>query len=43
MTTAVVRMLRPAGHVVQVAASGGEALELMARETFDVTNGNRAR
>lgn len=36
MTKAVVRMLRPAGHVVSVAGSGEEALERMRSETFDV-------
>jgi PAS domain S-box-containing protein len=36
MTRAVVRMLRPAGHLVSVAGSGEEALERMASETFDV-------
>jgi CheY-like chemotaxis protein len=36
MTTAVVRMLRPSGHVVSVAASGEEALERLAEQTFDV-------
>ncbi len=36
MTKAVSRMLRPAGHLVKMAASGEEALELMAAETFDV-------
>jgi PAS domain S-box-containing protein len=35
MTKAVVRMLRPAGHLVSVASSGEEALERMATETFD--------
>ena len=33
---AVVRMLRPAGHVVSVAASAEEALEKLADQTFDV-------
>jgi PAS domain S-box-containing protein len=36
MTKAVVRMLKPAGHVVSVAASGEEALEKLAEQTFDV-------
>ena len=36
MTTAVVRMLRPSGHVVSVAASGEEALERLAEQAFDV-------
>jgi PAS domain S-box-containing protein len=36
MTKAVSRMLRPAGHLVTLAASGEEALELLADETFDV-------
>jgi CheY-like chemotaxis protein len=36
MTTVVVRMLRPAGHLVSVAGSGEEALELLARHTFDI-------
>ena len=36
MTRAVSRMLRPAGHQVKTAASGEEALALMAAETFDV-------
>ena len=36
MTRAVVRMLRPSGHVVTVASSGEEALQTMADQTFDV-------
>jgi CheY-like chemotaxis protein len=36
MTRAVVRMLKPSGHVVSVAASGEEALEKLAEQTFDV-------
>jgi PAS domain S-box-containing protein len=36
MTKAVVRMLRPSGHLVSVAASGEEALEQLATRTFDV-------
>jgi CheY-like chemotaxis protein/anti-sigma regulatory factor (Ser/Thr protein kinase) len=36
MTKAVVRMLKPSGHVVSVAGSGEEALEKMAEQTFDV-------
>jgi CheY-like chemotaxis protein len=36
MTKAVVRMLRPSGHMVSVAASGEEALARMATEAFDV-------
>ena len=36
MTKAVVRMLKPSGHVVSVAASGEEALEKLAEQTFDV-------
>ena len=36
MTKAVVRMLKPSGHVVTVAASGEEALEELAEQTFDV-------
>jgi two-component system cell cycle sensor histidine kinase/response regulator CckA len=36
MTKAIVRMLRPAGHLVSVAASGEEALARMAVEEFDV-------
>jgi PAS domain S-box-containing protein len=36
MTKAVSRMLRPAGHLVKTAASGEEALELLAVESFDV-------
>jgi CheY-like chemotaxis protein len=36
MTKAVVRMLRPSGHLVSVAASGEEALEKLAEQTFDV-------
>ena len=36
MTKAVVRMLKPSGHVVTVASSGEEALEKLAEQTFDV-------
>jgi len=36
MTKAVVRMLKPSGHVVSVAGSGEEALEELAEQTFDV-------
>jgi PAS domain S-box-containing protein len=36
MTKAVSRMLRPAGHVVKMAASGEEALAMLAAEPFDV-------
>jgi CheY-like chemotaxis protein len=36
MTKAVVRMLRPSGHLVSVAGSGEEALEKLAEQTFDV-------
>jgi CheY-like chemotaxis protein len=36
MTKAIVRMLRPAGHIVATACSGEEALERIATETFDV-------
>ena len=36
MTRAVVRMLKPSGHLVSVAASGEEALEKLAEQTFDV-------
>jgi CheY-like chemotaxis protein len=36
MTRAVVRMLKPSGHVVSVAGSGEEALEKLAEQTFDV-------
>jgi PAS domain S-box-containing protein len=36
MTKAIGRMLRPAGHLVKMAASGEEALQLLAAETFDV-------
>ena len=36
MTRAVVRMLRPSGHLVSVAGSGEEALEKLAEQTFDV-------
>jgi CheY-like chemotaxis protein len=36
MTKAVARMLKPSGHVVSVAASGEEALEKLAEQTFDV-------
>jgi CheY-like chemotaxis protein len=36
MTKAVERMLKPSGHHVAKAVSGEEALELLARESFDV-------
>ena len=36
MTKAVVRMLRPGGHTVNVAASAEEALDQLAVKTFDV-------
>jgi PAS domain S-box-containing protein len=36
MTKAVMRMLKPAGHMVSMAASGEEALEQLAGQTFDV-------
>jgi diguanylate cyclase (GGDEF)-like protein/PAS domain S-box-containing protein len=36
MTKAVVRMLKPSGHLVSVAASGEAALERLAEQTFDV-------
>jgi len=36
MTRAVVRMLKPSGHAVSVAASGEEALEKLAEHAFDV-------
>ena len=36
MTKAVVRMLKPSGHVVTVAASGEEALQELGEQTFDV-------
>lgn len=36
MTKAVVRMLKPAGHLVTTAASAEEALERLANEDFDV-------
>ena len=36
MTKAVVRMLKPSGHMVTVAASGEEALEKLIEQTFDV-------
>jgi PleD family two-component response regulator len=36
MTKAVVRMLKPSGHMVSVAASGEEALERLAEQTFEV-------
>lgn len=36
MTKAVVRMLRPSGHLVSVAGSGEEALAVLAKQTFDV-------
>jgi CheY-like chemotaxis protein len=36
MTKAVVRMLKPSGHLVSVAASGEEALEKLDEQMFDV-------
>jgi diguanylate cyclase (GGDEF)-like protein/PAS domain S-box-containing protein len=36
MTKAVVRMLKPSGHLVSVASSGEEALDKLAEQTFDV-------
>jgi CheY-like chemotaxis protein len=36
MTRAVARMLEASGHVVTAAASGEEALERLAEQTFDV-------
>jgi CheY-like chemotaxis protein len=36
MTKAVMRMLKPSGHVVSVAASGEEALQELGEQTFDV-------
>jgi diguanylate cyclase (GGDEF)-like protein/PAS domain S-box-containing protein len=36
MTKAVARMLKPSGHLVSVAGSGEEALETLAKQTFDV-------
>ena len=36
MTRAVVRMLKPSGHMVSVAGSGEEALEKLTEQTFDV-------
>jgi PAS domain S-box-containing protein len=36
MTKAVVRMLRPSGHLVTAAGSGEEALERLAEQSFDV-------
>jgi CheY-like chemotaxis protein len=36
MTKAVVRMLKPSGHLVSVAASGEEALKRLTEEPFDV-------
>jgi CheY-like chemotaxis protein len=36
MTKAVVRMLKPSGHLVTVAGSGEEALEKLAEQSFDV-------
>ncbi|MGI9145305.1 MAG: ATP-binding protein [Chloroflexota bacterium] len=36
MTKAVVRMLKPSGHLVSVAGSGEEALEKLVEQTFDV-------
>src|ERR1700682_193368 len=35
MTRAVVRMLKPSGHVVSVAASGEEGVEVLADEAFE--------
>jgi signal transduction histidine kinase len=36
MTRAVMRMLKPLGHVVSTAASGEEALDRLAEQAFDV-------
>jgi diguanylate cyclase (GGDEF)-like protein/PAS domain S-box-containing protein len=36
MTRAVVRILKPSGHVVSMAASGEEALARLAEQTFDI-------
>ena len=36
ITRAVVRMLKPSGHVVSVAASGEEAIERLVEQAFDV-------
>ena len=36
MTRAVVRMLRPSGHLVSVAASGEEAVDKLSEQPFDV-------
>ena len=36
MTRAVVRMLKPTGHLVTVVGSGEEALEALSKQTFDV-------
>ncbi|HLZ31922.1 MAG TPA: ATP-binding protein [Chloroflexota bacterium] len=36
MTKAVVRMLKPSGHMVVVAASAEEAMEKLVEQTFDV-------
>ena len=36
ITRAVVRMLKPSGHVVSVAGSGEEAIEKLAEQPFDV-------
>jgi CheY-like chemotaxis protein len=36
MTKAVMRMLKPSGHLVTVAGSGEEALQKLAEQTFDV-------
>jgi CheY-like chemotaxis protein len=36
MTRAVMRMLKPTGHVVSMAGSGEEALEKLAEQPFDV-------
>ncbi len=36
MTKAVMRMLKPSGHLVSVASSGEEALEKLAKQPFDV-------
>jgi CheY-like chemotaxis protein len=36
MTRAVMRMLKPSGHLVSAAASGEEAVEKLTEQTFDV-------
>jgi two-component system cell cycle response regulator CpdR len=36
LTKAVVRLLRPFGHLVKVASSGEEALECLREQEFDI-------